>query len=141
MMNLWLPLLPYLLIVAMTMAVLGLFYGISRRVERIRKKVTECEAAIAARSSDFANGLVELKRTMAEWETGGEGHAASQAGRVTGLSNSLRGKVLKMHRLGQPADRIAETLLVPKGEVDLLVKVHQVVMRPYAEVPPLDHAK
>jgi hypothetical protein len=40
-----------------------------------------------------------------------------------------------MHRLGQPADRIADNLRVPKGEVDLLVKVHQIVMRPYEQSP------
>ncbi len=39
-----------------------------------------------------------------------------------------------MHRLGQSPDRIAGALRVPKGEVDLLVKVHKIVMRPYEEV-------
>jgi len=132
-MNLLLALMPYLLIVAMAAALLGLFYGINRRVHGLRKQVAQCEASIAARGSDFANGLVELKRSMAEWGAGPEPYAASQAVRVAGLNNSLRGKVLKMHRLGQPADRIAETLRVPKGEVELLVKVHRVVMRPYAD--------
>ena len=42
--------------------------------------------------------------------------------------------MLKLHRLGQPLDRIAGSLRVPKGEVDLLVKVHKIVMRPYEEV-------
>jgi len=51
------------------------------------------------------------------------------------LSGNVRSKVLKMHRLGQPADRIADNLRVPKGEVDLLVKVHQIVMRPYEQSP------
>ena len=39
-----------------------------------------------------------------------------------------------MHRLGQSPDRIVGALRVPKGEVDLLVKVHKIVMRPYEEV-------
>jgi hypothetical protein len=38
--------------------------------------------------------------------------------------------------LGQAAERIADNLRVPKGEVDLLVKVHQIVMRPYEQAPP-----
>ncbi len=50
------------------------------------------------------------------------------------MNNTLRSKVLKMHRLGQSPDRIAGALRVPKGEVDLLVKVHKIVMRPYEEV-------
>ena len=39
-----------------------------------------------------------------------------------------------MHRLGQSPDRIAGSLRLPKGEVDLLVKVHRIVMRPYEDV-------
>ena len=50
------------------------------------------------------------------------------------VNNTLRSKVLKMHRLGQSPDRIAGALRVPKGEVDLLVKVHKIVMRPYEGV-------
>ena len=131
-MNLMLALLPYVLIVALTAVLLWLFYGMDRSVRRLRKQVAQCEASVAARGSDFANSLVELKRSMAEWGAG-EPHASSQAIRVTGLNSTLRGKVLKMHRLGQPAERIAEALLVPKGEVELLVKVHRMVMRPYAD--------
>jgi hypothetical protein len=57
---------------------------------------------------------------------------------ASGLNSTLRGKVLKMHRLGQPADRIAEMLRVPRGEVDLLVKVHAIVMRTYQGVDVLE---
>jgi|HubBroStandDraft_1064217.scaffolds.fasta_scaffold109864_3 hypothetical protein len=140
-MHLLLPILPYLLIVAMTIVLLGLFYGINQTVYRLRKQVAQCEASVTARGSEFANGLMELKRSMADWGAAGDGQAVSQAVRVAGLNTSLRGKVLKMHRLGQSPDRIAEALRVPKGEVDLLVKVHRVVMRPYAEVPCSDHDK
>jgi hypothetical protein len=52
-------------------------------------------------------------------------------GKAASLNGTVRSKVLKMHRLGQPIERIADNLRVPKGEVDLLVKVHQIVMRPY----------
>jgi len=50
------------------------------------------------------------------------------------VNSTLRSKVLKLHRLGQCPDRIAGSLRIPKGEVDLLVKVHKIVMRPYEEV-------
>ena len=64
------------------------------------------------------------------------GTAAAGPAAATGnsVNNTLRSKVLKMHRLGQSPDRIAGALRVPKGEVDLLVKVHKIVMRPYEEV-------
>jgi hypothetical protein len=43
-----------------------------------------------------------------------------------------------MHRLGQPVERIAERLRVPRGEVDLLVKVHAIVMRTYQGMDALE---
>ena len=52
---------------------------------------------------------------------------------ASGLNTTLRSKVLKMHRMGQSMDHIADSLRVPKGEVDLLVKVHRIVMRPYED--------
>ena len=52
---------------------------------------------------------------------------------ASGLNTTLRSKVLKMHRMGQSMDHIADSLRVPRGEVDLLVKVHRIVMRPYED--------
>ncbi len=46
-----------------------------------------------------------------------------------GLNSTTRSKVLKMHWLGQSADQIAGKLGLQKGEVDLLIKVHQITMR------------
>jgi len=37
--------------------------------------------------------------------------------------------VLRMHRKGDPPDRIASALELPLQEVDLLIKVHRVVMK------------
>jgi hypothetical protein len=50
------------------------------------------------------------------------------------VNSALRSRVLKMHRLGQSPERIAGSLRLPLGEVDLLVKVHRIVMRPYQDV-------
>ena len=133
-MHVLLPILPYLTIIALTAVMLWLLYEMNRRLHRLGKQVSRCDAALTARGSEFAHGLSELKRSMAAWGSEGETRASGDA-RVTGLGSALRGKVLKMHRMGQTPDRIAETLGVPKGEVDLLVKVHRIVMRPYEGVP------
>ena len=44
----------------------------------------------------------------------------------SGLDTTIRSKVLRMHRAGQSPDDIAAGLRMPKGEVDLLVKVHEI---------------
>jgi len=125
-------LLPYLLIAASLALFLGLFVGINRRLHQLRSRVGESDARREAESTDVTNGMASLRLRIAELESEPEVDvAASVTG--NGINSTTRAKVLKMHRLGQPTQSIAETLKLPKGEVDLLVKVHQIVMRPYQE--------
>jgi hypothetical protein len=45
-----------------------------------------------------------------------------------GLNLGRRTQVLRMHRNGDASDRIAAALEVPLQEVDLLIKVHRIVI-------------
>jgi len=45
-----------------------------------------------------------------------------------GLNLTKRSEVLRMHRHGDPPDRIAAVLEVPLQEVDLLIKVQRIVI-------------
>lgn len=45
-----------------------------------------------------------------------------------GLNLTKRSQALRMHRRGDPLDRIAATLDIPLQEVDLLLKVHRIVI-------------
>jgi hypothetical protein len=45
-----------------------------------------------------------------------------------GLNLSKRSQALRMHRRGEAADQIAATLEVPRQEVELLIKVHRIVL-------------
>ena len=101
------------------------------RASRIKTLETET-ARLSAEIAELKGKIVELEQTGNSWLPAGA--AASPAVTGNSVNNTLRSKVLKMHRLGQSPDRIAGSLRVPKGEVDLLVKVHKIVMRPYEEV-------
>jgi len=46
-----------------------------------------------------------------------------------GLNLQKRSQVLRMHRKGDRPDRIATALELPLQEVDLLIKVHRIVMK------------
>jgi hypothetical protein len=46
----------------------------------------------------------------------------------SGLNLSKRGQVLQMHRRGQAPEQIAASLGLPLTEIDLLIKVHQIVL-------------
>ena len=45
-----------------------------------------------------------------------------------GMNLSKRSQVLRMHRRGESPDQIATSLEVPRQEVELLLKVHRIVM-------------
>lgn len=46
----------------------------------------------------------------------------------SGLNLSKRTQVLRMHRAGQDGAGIAAALALPRSEVDLLIKVHRIVV-------------
>jgi hypothetical protein len=130
---------PYLLLAANTVLLLALFFGINQRVRKLRTRFHTRDAAIETEATRISKAMNELNGRIAILEKEERPLGTMEPG-ASGLNSTLRGKVLKMHRLGQPADRIAEMLRVPRGEVDLLVKVHAIVMRTYqgVAVPELD---
>jgi len=108
-----------------------LFCGLSRMHGRLRSRVGKLEAqSTQARELDAA--IQGLTGRIEELESGAPGREIP-SGAAVSLNGTVRSKVLKMHRLGQAPERIADNLRLPKGEVDLLVKVHQIVMRPYEQ--------
>lgn len=131
-MQLFLTLLPFLLLAASLIGVVVLFYGLSKRFAKLRSRLEKCEARIDAESSQLANGINAIRGRVDDLE---EGRPAADTtvsvASGSGVNSALRSKVLKMHRLGQTSDKISDTLRVPRGEIDLLIKVHRIVMRPY----------
>jgi len=136
----FLTLLPYLTVAANLALVLGVLLGLNQRVRELRARTGKHEKTLQTETARLSTEIAELQSRILELEQAESSITSSAAApgsaMATGnsVNNTLRSKVLKMHRLGQTADRIAGSLRVPKGEVDLLVKVHKIVMRPYEEV-------
>jgi hypothetical protein len=137
-MEMLLTLLPYLTVAANLALVLAILLGLNQRLQQLRARAGTQEKTLQTETARLSAEIVELKGHILELEQAGNSLAAAAAahGPATrnSVNNTLRNKVLKLHRLGQSPDRIAGSLRVPKGEVDLLVKVHKIVMRPYEEV-------
>ncbi len=132
-----LTLLPYLTVVVNLALVLGILLGLNQRVRELRARAGKQEKAFETEAARLSAEIVELKGQLQELGQSDQSLAPVTAGpgaAATTVSSTLRSRVLKMHRLGQSPDRIAGALRVPQGEVDLLVKVHKIVMRPYEEV-------
>jgi hypothetical protein len=75
--------------------------------------------ALASRFEGLEQQAEMLRRQPAE--------ASPDAGRAA-LNLNKRAQVLRMHRRGDPPDRIASLLEVPRQEVDLLIKVHRIII-------------
>ena len=128
----FLTLLPYISLALNLLLLLGLFIGMSRSLWQLRIRLAKCESKVESNSVLVSEGIRDMNGKLVELS---EVHPGPQhdSGATLGdsLNATLRSKVLKMHRMGQSTARIAESLRVPRGEVELLVKVHQVVMQPY----------
>ena len=132
-MQLAITLLPYIAVFIGLTLFLGLFLATTRQVQKLRGRVANLEAR-THQVTDPSQGIEGLKRRIDELEIVAPASETSST-RPGSLNGTVRSKVLKMHRLGQSPERIAHSLRVPKGEVDLLVKVHQIAMRPYEQAP------
>lgn len=130
----FLTLLPYIASALNLILVLLLFFGLYRTVWSLRNRVGNCEARLNTAVGLLTEEIKGLSLKVSGLEASDDGRREVQGSTLgAGINVTLRSKVLKMHRMGQSLDRIAETLRVPRGEVDLLVKVHRIVMRPYQD--------
>jgi hypothetical protein len=104
----------------------GLFIGIKLHVRRVERKIEKDHA-------EWRIGLEELRThvaSLAERRQNEEAAVAvaATAGGSPTLNVSKRNHALRLHRIGQTAEQIAEALSIPKNEVQLLLKVHRIVL-------------
>ena len=91
--------------------------------ERERASLEECQAAIAALQKALDGLTAELQDLRQQ------GPASVPSVPRAGLNLCKRSQVLRMHRKGDALERIAAVLEVPLQEVDLLLKVHRLIVR------------
>jgi hypothetical protein len=91
--------------------------------ERARAGLNQCQETGAALQK-VLDGLAERLEIVEQHPP----EAASPAVPRAGLNLCKRSQALRLHRQGDPPDRIAATLEVPLQEVDLLLKVHRIVI-------------
>jgi hypothetical protein len=91
--------------------------------ERTRARCEELRAAAAAFEKALAGQAAELADLRHQPQS-----SVVPASPRAGLNLCKRSQALRMHRKGDPPDRIAAALEVPLQEVDLLIKVHRIVL-------------
>lgn len=124
------PLLSYILLAAGLGACLYFFLTLKAEIrDLLRRALEERQKSLALeRALDDARvamGSLETDLRSVECQTG---MLVAPAPARSGLNLSMRTQVLRMHRAGQDTSGIAGALGLPRAEVELLIKVHRIVV-------------
>lgn len=79
-------------------------------------------------SQDLRDAVAALAAQVHELQRTPAGSALDPALPRPGLNLSKRSQALRLHRRGESAEKIATELQLPRQEVDLLLKVHRIVL-------------
>ncbi len=99
---------------------------------RLRARLKAVERRALAAEEEQEASLATLRRAVeglaAQWREPRKPPEMAMPLRP-GLNLSKRSQALRLHRRGDPPREIAEQLEIPLQEVELLLKVHEIVMR------------
>ena len=98
---------------------------VRRATQQARDRQTELQSALETAQSSVA----ELSATVREMGQQPAVVAAAPGLIRPGLNLTVRSQVLRMHRHGENSEKIAKCLSVPRQEVELLLKVHRIVLK------------
>lgn len=122
---------PYVLLVAGLALCLYLFISLKAETGALRRRALEDRKQSAALELSLAEArsaiqVLEAALRDVERQTG---MLVPPEPARSGLNISKRTQVLRMHRTGQDVPGIAAALALPRAEVELLVKVHQIAVQ------------
>lgn len=90
------------------------------------KKATLAEESSASAMAGLRRTIETLQARIEEVPL--QAAPASQLAPRAGWNLGRRSQALRMHRRGDPPEQIAAALEIPRQEVDLLLKVHRIVI-------------
>ena len=102
------------------------------RAHALVREIGGKAAAARVQREDTESGLREsvesLTARLAELERQPAAVLGTPVATRPSLNLSKRSQALRMHRQGQASEQIARTLEIPRQEVELLLKVHRIVL-------------
>ena len=110
---------------ATVVGVLLLFFSLKREMAAIEARRNAESEARAEELSRLERRIVQLEQELEEERKNALARAAPPG---QSMNLSKRSQALRMHRLGETPERIARTLGLSRGEVELLLKVHRTVL-------------
>jgi len=88
----------------------------------------ECAAVIENAQSQFKAAAAEVQTVKAEILTSNGPVEVLPGMPKPGMNLSRRSHALRLHRKGSSPEHIAASIDVPRQEVELLIKVHEIVL-------------
>jgi len=117
---------------ALTLTCAAASVFVLRRMQGLARQVNEVPEVVRAAPSETERELRQAVEALAaeitDLRNAASGDPADPAGPRPGLNMSKRSQALRLHRRGESAEQIAAALQVPRQEVELLLKVHRVVL-------------
>jgi|GEM_PF-1073073 len=110
-------------------SLLALFWNAKRVTAALERRVCQDRAETVAAVELLSTTLRRLESELSQCRREIEQIPIMAAASATGVSINLskRSQALRMHRQGESLDRIATVLGIPHGELELLVKLQNVV--------------
>jgi len=121
------PVVPYVAQVLGLALCLYLFFSLKREARVAQLRAGAAENALEGSMVRLRETLEEVKANLRDVERHA-GMLVAPAAPPSGLNLSKRRQALRMYRRGESVQRIAASLALPRREVDLLVKVQQLLV-------------
>jgi hypothetical protein len=130
----FIPLAPYALLAAC--CIFGLFFLLSfeKEIRRLKSRLAGRQAGDTACTRDLKVQLGELNERMRDAEERA-GIPITPPSPKASLNLNKRTQVLRMSRRGERSENIAASLSLPRREVELLLKIHALVLNASREKP------
>lgn len=105
------------------------FFSFKKRLKEALLAMRDIEP-LEATVAQLASEMHELRERLGEREVReAERPSGGWGQEVAGVNLNRRGQILRLRRRGRTVEEIAKTLQMPRGEVELMVKVHEMSQR------------
>ncbi len=130
----FIPLAPYALLAAG--CIFGLFFLLSfeKEIRHLKSRLAGRQAGDSASTRDLKVQLIELNERMRDAEERAGIPIAPPSPKAS-LNLNKRSQALRMSRRGERSENIAASLSLSRREVELLLKIHALVLNGSAEKP------
>jgi hypothetical protein len=120
------PIAPYALLAMACLAGLLILFAVTSDIRKLKMRQSKNPAPTAP-PEDLQLKLEELQARLIDAEERAN-LVMAPAGFRSSLNMSKRSQVLRLSRRGEESQSIAETLSMPRKEVELLLKIHGLLL-------------